>query len=182
MLRIRNGKMKIRINLLLFIMIVMTSVVYSQNDSIYKFVLPKLVIVQTENLRQVKYEFENERTIFIVKDGLLEADTSKYDYSVNLADLNKITFHKRSDVGVITAVFAGVGFALGFVMGGFYSEEGRLAASIGAGAAVGLVAGLGGLFIGSLIAKDYYEDFTGLKGEGRKKAILDCLRKNRIRN
>lgn len=174
--------MKIKITLLLVVMLLISSYVFSQNDSVYKFILPRLVIVQSENLKQVKYEFENERTVFIVKGGFLKADTSKYDYSVNLADLNKITFHKRSDVGVITAVFAGVGFALGFVMGGFYSEEGRLATSLGAGAAVGLVAGLGGLFIGSLIAKDYYEDFTGLKGEGRKKAILDYLRKNRLRN
>jgi len=74
----------------LLALLLTSSILFAQIDTIHEFKLPELRITQLENGKLETYGFEDAGTMFLIKDSLLEADPVKYKYKVLISDIKKI--------------------------------------------------------------------------------------------
>lgn len=90
---------------------------HSQTDSVYKFTLPQVKLTHPEKNKIVTYEFENERNLFLMNDSFLTANPDKYNYSVRISDIKKISVRDGSYAWRTSVVVAAVGGGLGLLTG-----------------------------------------------------------------
>lgn len=90
---------------------------YSQTDSVYKYNLPELKITQSENGKDVIYDFNKTSNIFLIQDSTLYANPDKYKYKVPIADIKKISILYGNKSWRGAKVMGLVGGGLGLVTG-----------------------------------------------------------------
>ncbi len=169
---------------LLTLIIITTASLYSQTaDSTFQFFLPELKISQLEKNKEVTYEFENERNIFLMSDSFLVADPVKYNYVVRIADIKKVSVRDGTYVWKTAGIVAAVGGVIGLLAGtGMYifldSIETKAlfvipAFTFGGALVGGLIGGLFGL------AVPYFESYPQTeKDAGKKKEVLKKIFKS----
>ncbi len=147
----------------LFLALLLTSsILYSQNDSMYNFTLPDLKITQIENGNKVMFDFDRECD-FTLQELSLIADTNIYKYRVPIADIKKITISDGNNGWRSAKVMGLVGGSIGLLTGilfsaGFQIKEPALFYFLPLMTLSGMTIGglLGGL-IG--ITAPYYENY-----------------------
>lgn len=172
----------IKVFLALFVLIEACSL-FSQMDTTINFKLPALKIAQIENGKSVVYEFDNPPNRFSVNDSFLTANPQKYNYKVNIRDVNKITVVRSANL-VPIMVFC---FAIGCLIGssshgiGFggsqgYNTQDRIFNALGFGLAFSLITG--GIVL--LISHDKEYDLSKYELIMKKKFLLKALKDNKL--
>jgi len=174
---------------LIFALLLTSSILYSQNDSIYKFTLPELKITQLENGKDVTYGFSEERNLFLVSDTMLIADQQKYKYQVPISNIRKISI-LNGDNGWRGAKFMGlVGGGLGVVMGGIvaaayggFNDKAGLVIAIPALVLTGILTGgiVGGILGATIPYFEEYSKFSNDK-DAKKEILKRIFRKHNIK-
>jgi hypothetical protein len=96
---------------LVLALLLTSSILYSQNDSVCRFNIPEINIRQYEMGKLVTYGFDNDDNLFLLSDSLLQADPDKYKYSVKLNDINSFSIRNGF------STFGGAKYG-GFIGGG----------------------------------------------------------------
>ncbi len=165
------------IKFILIMLLLTSSILYSQNDSVYKFNIPEINIRQFENGKFVTYRFENDDNLFLLSDSLLSADPDKYKYSVKLCDVKSFSIRNGFSTfgGAKYGGFIGGGLGLifGIMNAVIYRPNfAEIALVIPGLAAIGFV---GGAFIGGLLGSTipYFEEYSKFSDDTHaKKEIL----------
>lgn len=165
----------------LLALLLTSSILFAQSDSVYRFNIPEINIRQYEQGKLVTYGFDNDDNLFLLTDSLLKADSDKYKYTVRLNDINSFSIRNGfSDFG--GAKYGGfIGAGIGFVFGVmnavvFRPKFAEIALVIPGLTAAGFLGGaiIGG-FLGSFHPKyDGYGDFSK-DIEVRKKQLRKIL-------
>ena len=174
---------------LIIALLLTSSILYSQNDSVYKFILPELKITQIENGKDVTYGFDNDINVFLLGDSSLTADPLKYNYKVTIADIKKFGI-SDGNYGWRAAKTAGlVGGAIGVILGtglsfvyGNGSNGTGLFIVIPAFVLSGVLAGgiVGGI-LGSFVP--YYENYSHFTSDthAKKEVLKQIFKKHNLK-
>ena len=108
--------MKILICLLFTILLSVSS--YSQTDSIKTFRVPNFYLTVKENNKLVKYEFSSDTNNIKLFNDSLYINSSNYKFSVSINYIYGIRFPSRGGFESGVLLGAGIGFGLGFIVGG----------------------------------------------------------------
>ncbi len=172
---------------LLLALLLTSSILYSQNDSINKYTLPELNITQLEKGKLVTYGFVNDENIFLVKDSMLVADPVKYKYMVPLAGITKLAFRDGTyswrGARTMGLVGGGLGLITGVLVALIYhpnfaeytlTVSGFITAGI-------LVGGFAGGILGSAIP--YFKEYSGFSDDtqAKKEILKRIFRKHNIK-
>lgn len=156
-----------------------SSILFAQNDSVYKFVLPELFIEITRDTLDEIYHFENDNNIFYLNSMTIKADTNKYKFNTTISNMKSIRL--RTGVATYSGAFyggfigSGLGLATGILHAIAYQPKtievmialpGYAAAGFIAGALIGGV--MGSLIPSYSIFERYSSDLNVKKDQLRK--------------
>ncbi len=173
--------------LAVIILALLQSMLFSQNDSSEVYALPKMIILQKEKGNEVLYNFEKNINKFTLTDKSLIADTLRYRYSVDLSGIKRVHFANGSAFWNVAGITGAVGFAIGFLAGGFFTlqehgpHEFHLNQAFAGGAIMGIPFALIGGLIGAL--SDNYDsyDLRDVKKDKRHEYFKKLFAKYRVR-
>ncbi len=102
---------------LLLALLLTSSILYSQNDSVSKFIIPELFIELSKDTLTEIYHFEKDSNVFMLSSGNLTADTNLYKFSKDLRELKSIKF--RNGVSTYSGALYGglIGTGIGLATG-----------------------------------------------------------------
>lgn len=166
----------------LLVLILASSLIYSQPDSPNSFTLPELKISQFEAGKIITYEFKSERNKFNLYKNYLMGDTALYRYKISTDSILKITFIKSKYVLPVAVASFGAGFVFGYFSTGFGSSDysttdGKRYVN---GLLTGLVTGIAGGCIALLLNHDEEYLLTG-STDARYKQLLKYMNENKIK-
>ena len=163
----------------LLALLLTSSILFAQSDSVYKYTLPELKITQSENGKDVTYGFAEDRNILLVRDSVLLGDPGRYKYQVPLGNIRKLSILDGNYGWRGAKVMGLVGGGLGVLMGGIFvaayggitDKTGLIIAAPAFLLAGILTGGLVGGILGSAIP--YFEEYSKFSDDTRaKKEIL----------
>ncbi len=172
----------------LLALLLTSSILYSQSDSVFKYSLPELKISQIEKGKEVIYGFAEDRNIFILNDSTVKADPVKYKYSLLISDLKSVSILDGNNGWRSAKVMGLVGGSIGLLTGiifsaGFQIKEPSLFSFISLMTLSGMAAGglLGGV-IGAAVP--YFENYNHFSNElaVKQKQIKEIFIKHHIKN
>lgn len=144
-----------------------SSILFAQNDTVYNYILPELKISVTKLNKTNKYLFSRDENIFFLTSKKLTADTNRYNWNYNLNEIKSLQF--RNGVATWGGAFYGgiiagsISFAYGILAAVIYKPKpAEIALVLPGYAAAGFVAGafIGGI-LGSFIPAFYtYDNFS----------------------
>jgi hypothetical protein len=148
-------------------------------------VLPELKIYQIEKKKDVAYAFDNDRNKILLNDSFLTADPRRYNYSVKLNDITKISVRNGTHFWDVAAWGAGIGFIFGFFTGGYFTMHGEpkdfhIEGALVGGAIVAIPLGLLGGLIGLLIPDYDVYDLNKINSD-KEKYLLDVFKKHKLK-
>ncbi len=177
------------IKFILIMLFLTSSILYTQNDSVYKYTLPELKITQTENGKDVTYGFSEDRNILLVRDNMLSADPDRYKYQVPIGSIRKLSILDGNYGWRGAKVMGLVGGGLGVLMGGiFVAAYGGITDKTGMIIAVPafflagvLTGGLIGGILGSAIP--YFEEYSKFSDDtqAKKEILKRIFKKHNLR-
>lgn len=156
-----------------------SSILFAQSDSVYKYTFPEFKISQLENGKDVTYGFAEERNVMLVHDSMLIGDPERYKYQVPIGNIRKLSILDGNYGWRGAKVMGLVGGELGVLMGGMFvtayggiTDKTGLIIAVPAFLLTGILAGgLVGGILGSAIP--YYEEYSRFSDNTRaKKEIL----------
>ena len=163
----------------LLALLLTSSILFAQSDSVYKYTLPELKITQYENGKDVTYGFAEDRNILIVSDSMLLGDPGRYKYQVPIGNIRKLSIldgnYGWRGAKVMGLVGGGLGIVMGGVLGAIYggvSDKSSFVIVIPGFILAGVLAGgLVGGILGAAIP--YFEEYSKFSDDTRaKKEIL----------
>ncbi len=162
-------------------LLLISSILFAQNDTTYNFTLPELKVSITTPDKTDTYLFSREANEFYLTSKSLIADTNRYKWSYKLNEVKSI--HFRNGVSTWGGAFYGgiitgsISFAYGILSALIFKPKPvEIALVLPGYAGAGFLAGafIGG-FLGSFIpAFDTYDNFsanTNLKKEQLRKFL-----------
>lgn len=163
--------------IIIFIIMLFVSQVYSQIDTVNIYALPELRIKQKENVKEITYLFENKLNKFTLTPSVLYPDTNTYKYKVKLKDIKILYIHNGSAFWDVAAVTGAVGFVLGFLGWGFFTLDGPPKFHIDQAVYGGFFVGVPFALIGGLIGLTYnhYDDYE-LKNMPENRKYIELKR------
>ncbi|MEO8514949.1 MAG: hypothetical protein ABI543_15430 [Ignavibacteria bacterium] len=176
--------------ILLAILLILISVsVYSQSDSVYRFMLPELKITQLENGKDVIYGFDSNENIFLVQDSTLRANPDRYKYKVLLSDIKKLSILDGNEgwrgAKVMGLVGGGITLVLGGIFTAAYGGFGDKAAMIIAIPAFILAGVLAGGLVGGILgsAIPHFEEYSKFSDDvpAKKEILKRIFKKHNLR-
>jgi len=159
----------------------------AQTDSAYNFVIPQFRIHQTENNKKVFYEFENNMNFVSVNDSFFIVEPRLYVYKVRISDISRIGVYSKNYGSSLIPIMGGIGFAVGFIVGGININFGGGSGDFDHGKALvgGLITGGACAFIGagiSLIAGGYdYNEIDKRNFKQKRLQLLHALKKHKLK-
>jgi hypothetical protein len=164
------------------VLILLVSVsAFSQSDSTIIFALPKMFIKQKEKGSLVLYKFENNLNKFTLTPGFLTIDTLRYNYSVELSKIKQVHISNGSAFWDAAGVTGAVGYALGFIIFGFFDFNEHPKFHINQAILGGFITALPFALIGGVIGSftDHYDTYElrGIPGEKRYEYFRKLFRK-----
>ncbi len=173
----------------LLALLLTSSILLAQNDSVYKYILPELKITQLENGKDVTYGFAEERNLLLVRDSILIGDPDRYKYQVPLGNIRKLSIldgnYGWRGAKVIGLAGGGLGVLLGGIFtaayGGFSDKTGLIIAIPAFFLAGVLTGGIVGGILGSAIP--YYEDYSKFSYDSqvKKEMLKRIFKKHNLR-
>jgi hypothetical protein len=143
--------------------------------------LPALQISQTENRKNVVYDFEESPTMIIVSDSVLYADPLKYNYRVELNKISKLTIKSGTNLLPVAIFSFAIGGLLGTGVAGWGphpttpSTKERIEGAI----IVGTIFTLLSTGIAWLISHDDTYSLTGKSMKEKREILIKALNKNK---
>lgn len=163
----------------LLALLLTSSILYSQNDSVYKFTLPELKITQLEKGKEVIYGFDNDENLFLVKDSMLVANPDKYKYKVLMSAITKLSIRDGTyswrGAKFIGLIGGGMGLLFGAGISAIYSTSSSRVGIIIVIPAFTLAGVLFGGIIGGVLGgfMPYFENYSKFSEDAQaKKEIL----------
>ncbi len=166
---------------ILIVLILLSIPAAAFSDSLV-FKLPALKISQIENGKNVVYEFEDTPNRFSLNDSFMTANPMKYNYKVNIKDINRITIKSGANVLPYMVLFFAIGGLFGAgAAGGFHGgsvDPGeRVVGALVGGGFLSLV--VGGIAL--LISHDNEYVLQGKSFSKKKEFLIDALKNNRVK-